>query len=289
MDYGYRQSWINGAIRAAEDMKDVLLKRNYSTGARHAQKFADDLKACEKFFLPDRDYDQKRKGGLLSRQTPLEDYADLVSSPYPVWSAIYGVYDADNRVLDGDKRVLLVREDEKYISVEVASFLQSYHRWAFLPGKAFFAKQDPSIFKKIPGGRELYISFDPCMPVSQEQAQGMAEEQITDCFAVIEALIVLGTDNSILHHIKQDIKKQKRREKKGKKPFFDFWVLDVPFSSHQAQRDGPRGTHVSPRFHLRRGHLRRLRSGKVTWVRPTTVGSKDNGIIHKKYQVKPSA
>lgn len=45
------------------------------------------------------------------------------------------------------------------------------------------------------------------------------------------------------------------------------------------------GTHASPRWHTRRGHWRKYRSGKQVWVRSTEVGDKKQGIVTHDYVV----
>lgn len=45
------------------------------------------------------------------------------------------------------------------------------------------------------------------------------------------------------------------------------------------------GTHASPRAHRRRGHMRQMRSGKKTWVRPTFVGDKEQVICGVTYRL----
>jgi hypothetical protein len=47
------------------------------------------------------------------------------------------------------------------------------------------------------------------------------------------------------------------------------------------------GSHASPRWHMRRGHWRRLSAERQVWVRDTEVGAKeDGGVIHD-YVIKP--
>jgi hypothetical protein len=51
-------------------------------------------------------------------------------------------------------------------------------------------------------------------------------------------------------------------------------------------REDRGGVHASPRQHDRRGHQRRLRSGKVVWVKPCKVGSAAQGAVFKDYAVR---
>lgn len=78
-----------------------------------------------------------------------------------------------------------------------------------------------------------------------------------------------------------DEKLQRARAKRGKKPLFSYWTLEL----HPERSEGARlgGTHASPRLHLRRGHPRQYAPGKYTWVQPHVVGNKALGMIHKDY------
>lgn len=55
----------------------------------------------------------------------------------------------------------------------------------------------------------------------------------------------------------------------------------------KAARAAPQGgTHASPRWHLRRAHLRRLKNGKVVAIRSCEVGTTEHGGIVKDYQLE---
>ncbi len=45
------------------------------------------------------------------------------------------------------------------------------------------------------------------------------------------------------------------------------------------------GIHASPRFHVRRGHIRELPTGNKTWVRPCVVGDPKNGTNTHDYKI----
>jgi hypothetical protein len=75
-----------------------------------------------------------------------------------------------------------------------------------------------------------------------------------------------------------------RRATKGGLPLYETKVLTIaPVDASEPQALG--GTHNSPRAHLRRGHIRRLASGKSVWVNATVVGKKELGLIYKSYNV----
>lgn len=99
-------------------------------------------------------------------------------------------------------------------------------------------------------------------------------------------LQALNCKNIVKKENKPDEKLQKARAKRGKKPLFSYWTLELTDSkSEQGQSLG--GSHVSPRLHLRRGHPRQFKPGEWTWVQPCVVGNKKLGMVHKDYKFVP--
>jgi hypothetical protein len=86
---------------------------------------------------------------------------------------------------------------------------------------------------------------------------------------------------SIEHH--PPLSLQKSRAKRGKKPLFSYWTLEL--KQERTEGDPLGDTHASPRLHLRRGHPRQFAPGKWTWVQPCVVGNKAAGIVHKDYRL----
>lgn len=75
-----------------------------------------------------------------------------------------------------------------------------------------------------------------------------------------------------------------KRIRKGKRPIFEWKVIDVTAAQAQPEGHAPTGkTHASPRRHVRRGHQRRYKNGKVVWIREMMVGKIEFGYIHHSY------
>ena len=74
-----------------------------------------------------------------------------------------------------------------------------------------------------------------------------------------------------------------RKIAQGKVPAYDWTTVIIKATEPKAESKG--GTHASPRQHDRRGHVRRLRSGKNVWVKPHKVGDPRLGIIFHDYQI----
>jgi hypothetical protein len=77
----------------------------------------------------------------------------------------------------------------------------------------------------------------------------------------------------------------KRANERGNRPPDEYYILDCFLGEHQERGECARGSHSSPRFHVRRGHIRRLPDGRRTWVKQCTVGDASLGRIDKDYRV----
>lgn len=77
-----------------------------------------------------------------------------------------------------------------------------------------------------------------------------------------------------------------KRERKGKLPFFTYKTLHLNVPEDGVVSSGGRGTHSSPRMHLRRGHIRRLPDGRRIWVQACVVGSAQSGMVLKDYRIR---
>jgi hypothetical protein len=76
----------------------------------------------------------------------------------------------------------------------------------------------------------------------------------------------------------------KRKIAAGKTPTYDWHTVVIGVKSGQ-RVNGAGSTHATPREHDRRGHIRRLRSGKNVWVKACKVGAPELGAVFKDYQV----
>lgn len=100
-------------------------------------------------------------------------------------------------------------------------------------------------------------------------------------FSIGKFLSAMNCSNVKRVEHKHPEKLQKARAKRGKKPLFSYWTLEL--KQERTESDPLGGTHASPRLHLRRGHPRQYAPGKYTWVQPCVVGNKAAGMVHKDY------
>ena len=75
----------------------------------------------------------------------------------------------------------------------------------------------------------------------------------------------------------------RRKIAQGKTPTYDWTTVIIKSASERSESKG--GTHASPRLHDRRGHIRRLRSGKNVWVKACKVGDASKGSVFHDYVV----
>lgn len=81
----------------------------------------------------------------------------------------------------------------------------------------------------------------------------------------------------------------RKRQKAGKLPLFTYKTLHVLAGYRSASHD-PRADDAeakrSPRLHFRRGHVRRIGDGRITWVQQCMVGNRRLGVVEKAYALE---
>jgi len=81
----------------------------------------------------------------------------------------------------------------------------------------------------------------------------------------------------------------KKRQKTGKPPLFTYKTLHILAGergpSHDPRADAAEAKR-SPRLHFRRGHVRRIGDGRITWVQQCMVGNRRLGVVEKAYALE---
>lgn len=122
---------------------------------------------------------------------------------------------------------------------------------------------------------------DSALPdIGNEEKKGF----FTMLGAVLFFCIVIGCSNTEFQEHRPSEKLNKKRQRKGNCPLFTYKTLTLTDDGRQGLKNEPSGTHESPRVHLRRGHIRRLQSGRMTWVQPCVVGDHNRGVVDKDYR-----
>jgi len=120
-----------------------------------------------------------------------------------------------------------------------------------------------------------------------EHAYGVGCDLFNREKVIIDFICALSCTNVEINDsdIKPSAVKQQMRKQKGNIPLFTHKILSLnskPMAGQRTESKG--GTHSSPSYHLRRGHIRRL-PNKNVWVNACVVGEKQNGEIIKDYSV----
>jgi hypothetical protein len=195
---------------------------------------------------------------------------------------------------DGDwwssKALIFASEIEEFIFVTVVCYIDDHKIWVPFPEIAIpninFIVRDRKVKGLGYDGIEKeyasvrFVKEDQSIP-DQDYGQEM--------YALLNFINILNCSNV---KIEKNTTKEKSKKIKTALPFDSYHVLVID-SSEKKQMDqltGTNGGHRSPREHLRRGHIRRLSSGKKVWVNAAVVNAgRMVGVIHKYYAIKHAA
>lgn len=136
----------------------------------------------------------------------------------------------------------------------------------------------------LPLGQEAYTYY----PEHERQTRA-ARDCADEALAICHLMTALSLDKGRHETLAAPKKLNQKRAKKGKVPLFEYKVLDIVadvlHTPKETTHERSSGHHASPRMHNRRGHLRRLPSGRTTWVRNAIIGKPGRGQILKQYSV----
>jgi len=240
------------------------------------------------------------------------DYVDLVRLPYPVVALEFsvtamgpdGVGKLSKRGADGvikqSKRIVLcwdsrastgwkfnshATETESIIYCMAISFDDRQNIWIPEPAIAWIDKNFEFIkSKKIIKNVDFILPF----PEWEEKLLGSEFFESDISWAIVASVspmiafcLAINCSNVTAAPVAPSKKLNSKRMLAGKEPFDTCHVLTVSGKRIGSEVGG--GTHSSPRMHLRRGHIRRLSSGKTIWINNTIVGRSDLGKVRKSY------
>jgi hypothetical protein len=112
----------------------------------------------------------------------------------------------------------------------------------------------------------------------------LSSDLMDEVNAYLDMCIALACTNVSAERIDQPPKLNRSRIKAGKAPLKDFHILKLAGALGAGSFGGTAG-HGGPRSHLRRGHVRRLDSERVTWVNSCIVRGSSPGFVDKQYAV----
>jgi hypothetical protein len=137
-------------------------------------------------------------------------------------------------------------------------------------------------FGSEPDGYKVSILFDtPYIVGYGEQEKQNATNSMLTVLEFIEALSCSNVSYRPTTKIDEQV--NARRIRDGKVPLYETHTLFIETPNKTTKGDSLGGHHRSPRQHLRRGHIRRLPSGRKVWVNSAVIGRSENGVIKKDY------
>jgi hypothetical protein len=125
---------------------------------------------------------------------------------------------------------------------------------------------------------------------SEEAAAKHGAEVFKVAWRRLMAMVCLGAPTGGVARCTADAAVNAKRLKKGKRPFFEWTTVEVKPRAAVSESAG--GTHASPKPHIRRGHVRRYKSGKVVAIKSSIVNKHkmpEEGFIFHDYVVESPA
>jgi len=135
----------------------------------------------------------------------------------------------------------------------------------------------PAMFYFIEGDQIRYGAVNDDEPVDKELAELMLA-QVGVWYGLMDRRIEAYVP------IVRDTFTNRRKMQQGKAPTYDWTTVYIEPAKPRSDSKG--GTHASPRLHDRRGHLRRLTTGKNVWVKACKVGDASKGAIFHDYKIE---
>ena len=135
----------------------------------------------------------------------------------------------------------------------------------------------PAMFYFIEGDQIRYGAVNDDEPVDKELAELMLA-QVGVWYGLMDRRIEAYVPTV------RDTFTNRRKMQQGKAPTYDWTTVYIEPAKPRSDSKG--GTHASPRLHDRRGHLRRLPSGKNVWVKACKVGDASKGAIFHDYKIE---
>jgi hypothetical protein len=256
------------------------------------------LQKSEKFLMPP-------DGLLLDFNDVQEKYRDLIRLPFPIVALEFPTTPTRNG--GSTKGIVLAWSGGLHLSPDNLSDFDAFEKKEVIAFTNFFYSErqkcwqpSPYVFwfhkdhlsienKKISKGfalSEMYGGLFSEMIEEMPLSRREFEEDMNLKFgmdALLEFVVTVNCENVVQETLLPSNVLNKKRVANAKEPFFSCKVLTIPGGNFDESNGD--GSHASPRIHLRRGHIRRLATGKVTWVKHTIVGSAERGVVDKTYNV----
>lgn len=263
---------------------------------KSAEKVIGLLRDAIKFRLPD--HGVLMEGFRSRKQTiggSLEKYVGHVRLPYPVVALEYQNPLDEQEGLYDDPATASEHIGQQYTATVIVLTEQEDDsgRW-YIVGCPLFLCQIGPLKKWALSNYGFAVSMDDHkagpFPMTQQGVRLLKDPSVGrhdthgEMSAACEFLCAMACSNAKpVDGPHPGEKLNKKREKRGKTPFFTYKELTIMAGGSDAGHSLG-GSHASPRVHLRRGHIRRL-PDKTVWVNAAVVGNKSRGMVDKDYRV----
>ena len=234
-------------------------------------------RAAKPFSLPPYTMSDPPYTGYLFESEPAVSKLEEYRQPFPVIALQFPIL--DDR--DENRRVPTVAiishdEQKQEILIAQASRLKGHSDWTWYPAGLSVAIKGPK------GPLELNkLAISPInfgnRPLSEANVQMLVNSMNPAVMAAYEVAVLLQCQNISITRLKAPKQINEKRKRKGKRPLPDGYVIlvsrDVRRLEYDRKEDeeNPKRTSTSPRTHFRRGHIRRLQSGRRVWISPAIV------------------
>jgi hypothetical protein len=294
--------WISNeklAIETAKCVRDIMVM----------------LDKAEKFILPEwgRIFNGKEWEMVCDQRFPTRLPYPVVALEYPCTYTMGTDHLIAKKELASSKRIALAVETEAILAlapdylgpmveksplppgfwVFPISWSDDANVWTPPPSCMYFPRggnNDIKFLRRDQFVHVLPLGEDAYSYYPKEEHQLRAASDVADeALAVMHLLIALSLDKGRHETLPAPEKLNRKRAKRKKPPLFEYKVLDIVADVLSPPKEVIHGReghhHASPRMHTRRGHVRKLASGKATWIRNAIVGKPKRGEVIKQYAV----
>ena len=265
--------------------------RHFPKAAREMTETIRLMRSAEKFNLPD-------DGLLLDLKSYRPEFEPMLRLPYPLVTLEFPVKTPPERgSLPSSKRIILAwtQDADTTFKMPSAPARSIYFTQVWFDDEQGEWEPSPVVWGFDPGelditdGNFAVTGFHhfPCHPEPYERfdEQSLNQDLQSAATPLFEFCLTINCENIESELVVPPEKLGAKRKNNGREPFYSYHVLRIPVaqSGETAIAGSSLADRNSPRAHWRRGHLRRLSTGKVVWVRHTIVGTAELGRVEKSY------
>jgi hypothetical protein len=284
-------NYLKDAIKDINKKEIPNYEEYYPEVAEEMRRVLNKASKAEKFILP-------VSGKIIN--DGLKGLPEIIRLPFPVVVLEYyypeDLVDEVNPGTPSHKRVIVAIENEDLIDVYELSHRSIGERpgWTFVPYKAFITPatvtlkqgESPTLHmrtKCVGSPRMLVENF------GLEWKQMSTNDLVTPFFVLLEFIEALSCSN-VTYSDKMIPITTPAKQKKDALKYSSYRVLSVTVkdsgTSSSGYVEGEHSPGRSKREHLRRGHIRRYKSGLKVWINNIIVNAGKGGVVSKDYLIK---